>query len=357
MLKAGYARWLIIGAVCALAMTGCSSPSTSGETPTSGSGTSDSASCTAPGAFCIGLAIETGVVDDGAFNAAAWRGVQEAAVATGGVAEYLEPAEGMSYAAMLDDFGARDFDVVVATGVSQSETTVDAATSHPDTQFIGISQDMTNGPTNATGLLFRDDEAGYAVGYLAGLMSQTGTVAAVLGSESVIPLKRFGEGYRQGALAARPDVKVFMSYNNDSADSFNDPEWGQSTAAQQLVDGADVIFGAGGSTGIAALEAVAASPGAGTSLFCIGIDVDQYYTVPEARPCLLSSAEKRISAGVRDLIVQIHSGEKPEQNVEGAVGLAPFHDLASQVPDAVKVKVDAVVAGLDEGSIDTGVNF
>ena len=357
MATAGYVRWLVIGAASALLVVGCSSPSTSEAPSPTGSTAIDSASCADPETFCIGLALETGVINDGAFNAAAWQGVQEAAAATGGVAEYLEPTDDQSYEAILNDFSSRGFDVVVTTGVGQPETTVKAATEHPETQYVGISQDMTDGPTNATGLLFRDDEAGYAAGYLAGLMTQSGTVGAVLGSEKVIPLKRFGEGYRLGALAARPDATVIMSYNNDSADSFDDPEWGAATAAQQMAAGADLIFGAGGSTGIAALEAVAGSPGAGTSLFCIGIDVDQYETVPQARPCLLSSAEKRIAVGVRDLIVQIHAGAALAQNVEGAIGLAPYHDLAGQVPDSVKAQVDAVVAGLDDGSISTGVNF
>lgn len=357
MVKARNVSWLVIGAACALLVAGCSSTTDSGPSATSESAVPETASCADPNTFCIGLALESGVVDDGAFNAAAWQGVQEAAAATGGVAEYLESTDSGSYAANLDDFGARGFDVVVASGVSQPETTVEAATAHPNTRYIGISQDMANGPANATGLLFRDDEAGYAAGYLAGLMTKTGTVGAVLGSEDIIPLKRFGEGYRLGALAARPDATVIMSYNNESADSFNDPAWGAATAAQQIADGADVVFGAGGTTGIAALEAVAQSPVAGTSMFCIGIDVDQYETVPGARPCLLSSAEKRIAVGVRDLITVIHAGDMPEQNVEGEIGLAPYRDLEAQVPDSVKQKVDAVVAGLIDGSINTGVNF
>ena len=357
MITSGSARKLAVGAVLAIALAGCASTSPSQSASSSGSAVPASANCADADTFCIGLALETGVVNDGAFNAAAWKGVQEAAAATGGVAEYLESTDASPYAANLDDFGARGFDVVVASGVGQPEATVTAATAHPDTRFIGISQDMTDGPANATGLLFRDDEAGYAAGYLAGLMTKTGTVGAVLGSEQVIPLKRFGEGYRLGALAARPDATVIMSYNNDSADSFSDPTWGAAAAATQIAEGADLIFGAGGSTGIAALEAVAQSPGAGTSLFCIGIDVDQYETVPQARPCLLTSAEKWIALGIRDLVVQINDGVTPPQNVEGDTGLAPYHDLAAQVPDDVKAQVDAIEAGLIDGSISTGVDF
>ena len=47
----------------------------------------------------------------------------------------------------------------------------------------------------------------------------------------------------------------------------------------------------------------------------------------------------------------------PERNVEGGNGLAPCHDLADRVPDRVKVQVDEVIVGLNDGSIDTDVDF
>ena len=341
------ASWLPLGMVSAMLIAGCSSPSVE----------SDVESCSDSETFCIGLVLESGTVEDGAFNEAAWTGVQEAAEATGGVAEFLESSDPSSYAANLSNFADRGFDVVVASAVAAPQATIAAAEEFPTTQFIGISQDMSAGPINTTGLVFRDDEAGYAAGYLAGLMTQSGVVGAVLGSEDVLPLRRFGEGYRLGAEAARPGATVIMSYNNDSADSFNDPSWGSETAAQQVADGADIIFGAGGTTGIAALEVVAGQPSAGASLFCIGIDIDQYYTVPQARPCLLTSAEKRIASGVRDVVIGIHSGVTLDRNVEGEIGLAPYHDLESVVPNNVKQEMDVVVAGLIDGSIATGVNF
>lgn len=360
------ARWLAFGAACALLVTGCSSASptesSSESSPTESSSASasapqDSEPCADPETFCVGLVLESGFVDDGAFNEAAWEGVRDGAIATDGVATYLESTDADSYAANLDDLGSRGYDVVVASGVGQPEATVNAATAHPQTRYIGISQDMSDGPANATGLIFRDDEAGYLAGYLAGLMTQTGTVGAVLGSESVVPLKRFGEGYRLGALAARPDATVIMSYNNDSADSFNDPEWGAAASAEQLAGGADVIFGAGGTTGIAALETVAQSPGTGTTLFCIGIDVDQYLTVPQARPCLLSSAEKLITEGVSALVSDIHAGVATGPNVEGDVGLAPYYDMESRVPESVRQQMERIQAGLSDGTIATGVTF
>jgi basic membrane protein A len=336
-------------ALALLVMTGCSS--------TDSTDVDSAAECADDGSFCVGLVLEGGSVDDGAFNAAAWAGVQQAAEAAGGIAEYL-PSDGPdAYRENLADFAKRGFDVVVTTDVGRPELTIEAAENNPDTHFIAISQDMSSAPTNATGVLFRDDQAGYAAGYLAGLMTQTGVVGAVLGSEDVVPLRRFGEGYRLGVLAARPDAKVLMNYHNIDGDSFNDPQWGAMTAREQIAQGADVIFGAGGTTGTGALIAVAESPEAGTSLFCIGIDVDQYETVPDARPCLLSSAEKKITDGVNAAVTGVVTGQDLARNLDGQIGLAPYRELADRVPDDVKQRVDEVVAGLRDGAIATGVDF
>ncbi len=49
------------------------------------------------------------------------------------------------------------------------------------------------------------------------------------------------------------------------------------------------------------------------------IDVDQYVTVPQARVSLLSSAEKRIASGVRDVIMEINSEQTLHRNVEEVV--------------------------------------
>jgi basic membrane protein A len=339
-------RWLGLVAAGALLLVGCSSSQEASEPSAADCGD----------AFCIGLVLDGGVLDDGAFHAAAWQGVQAAAESAGGTAEYLGSEDADAYAANIAALAERGFDVIVTTFVALPDVTAEAAAAYPDSRFIGVSQDMSAATPNAIGLVFSDDKAGYAAGYLAGLMTQTGTVGAVLGSEEVIPLKRFGEGYRLGVLAARPDATVIMDYST-AADSFNDPEWAAATTAEQLAQGADIVFGAGGTTGTSALLTVAAAPGAGESVYCIGIDVDQWETVPDARPCLLTSAEKKIAAGVEAIIADIVAGSAPSGNVQGSVGLAPYHDLESRVPAEVQQRVLEVIAGLDAGSISTGVDF
>jgi basic membrane protein A len=139
---------------------------------------------------------------------------------------------------------------------------------------------------------------------------------------------------------------VYVLYQKNDDKAFIDPEWGAQTAKTMMDQGADVIFGAGGLTGNAAILT-----GAQGGTYVIGVDNDQYLTLPEAAPRMLSSAMKLISPGVYDLIKLSKEGNFPSGNYFGNVGYAPFHDLENEVPLDVKAEMDEIEAGLRDGSI------
>ena len=62
---------------------------------------------------------------------------------------------------------------------------------------------------------------------------------------------------------------------------------------------------------------VAKDPGAGTSVFCIGVDLDQYFTVPQAAPCLLTSAEKKLVLGTETLVKASVAGQMEGGDFKG----------------------------------------
>jgi basic membrane protein A len=315
--------------------------------------TTDDSNCAAPENYCIGLVTDTGKVDDKSFNQAAWEGTQMAAEKVGGFAKYIETTDPKDYANNIGQFAQADYDTIVTVGFLMAEATGVAAAEYPDIDFIGVDQFQGETIPNLTGLVFNEDRAGYAAGYLAGLMTQTGKVGAVLGTDTVPPVKLFGEGYKVGAQAANPDVEVTLVYHEPN-NAFNDPEWGAAESRKQLDQGADVIFAAGGNTGNGGLIEIAKDPGAGTTVFCIGVDIDQYFTVPQAAPCLLTSAEKKLVEGTEELVLLSYDGAFPGGNFFGPTGLAPYHDTESAVPADVQAAVAEVLAGLQDGSIDTG---
>jgi basic membrane protein A len=301
----------------------------------------------------VGLVTDVGKVDDKSFNQSAWEGVQQAQ--KDGVAseiKFIETTDPKDYAKNISQFGDAGYEVIVTVGFALGEETVKSAKKYQAAKFIGVDQFQAEVVPNVAGLIFDEDKAGYLAGALAALMSKSGTIGAVLGTDAVPPVWRFGEGYRVGAQAVRPDIKINIVYHNDVGfdKTFTDPEWGKTTAQSMIAKGADVIFGAGGKTGNGALIGCAEK-----NVMAIGVDTDQYYTVPEAQKVLLSSAMKLITPGVANLIKAVKDGTFKGGNVTGEVGLAPFHDFETKVPAEVKAKLAEIDKGLKAGTIKTNV--
>ena len=358
-------RYLVaVPAALALTLAGCGGTSGNTESPAaSGSAApgapTDDSNCADEAVFCIGLVTDTGKVDDKSFNQSAHEGALEAQKQTKGFYKYIETQDAKDYAANMAQFTNKKYDAIVTVGFLMTDATLEAAKANPGTRFIGVDQGYDPAAVsgkNVTGLIFPEDQAGYGAGYLAGLMTKTNKLGQVLGLE-IPPVQKFAKGFEAGAKAANPAITVTTVYHPAGDNAFNDPVWGAGEAKKQLAQGADIIFGAGGNTGNGALQEVAKAKGAGTEVFCIGVDTDQWDTVPAAQPCLITSAMKLITEGVTETLVTAKDGDFAENQTLGKAGLAPFHDFESVIPADVKAKVDEVVKQMEAGTLQTGVTL
>ena len=332
-------RWLLAAVVCIVALTpmlaGC------------GGG----AKCD----FRIGLVTDVGEVDDKSFTEAGWNAVKAAAEELG-VSEdcrgYIETQDAKDYGTNMASFIDEGAKVIVAPGFGSTQATEEAAKTYPDTMFIGVDHWYADPPANLVGLVFNEDESGFLAGCLAALMTESGIVGGVYGTDVVPPVVYFREGYESGVKYVDSSVKVLGAYHPGGlATGFTDPQWGHETAATMIDQGADVIFGAGGKTGNGGMEEAAER-----GKWCIGVDVDQYFTMPDSvKPYLLSSAMKMIGPGVVDLLKKAKDGDFPSGQVFGSAALASFHDTDSKIPQDVKDRIVEITKGVQDGSIPTGV--
>jgi basic membrane protein A and related proteins len=306
--------------------------------------------------FCVGLVTDVGRVNDMSFNQSAWEGVQRAEQELGAVVNYIETSDSQDYDKNIATFADEGYDVIVTVGFGMTEATDKAAGIYPNIKFIGVDQSQYTDVAGVVGLNFPEDNAGFLVGALAAMVSKTNHIGAVCGTDAVPPVWRFGEGYRAGAAYADglkgTSTTVDVVYHNDVGfdRTFTDPEWGAATANAMMEQGADAIFGCGGITGNGAITAAAQA-----GKYAIGVDTDQYLTLPEAAPRLLTSAMKLITPGVFDLISKAKDGQFPVGNYYGNAGYAPFHDLESEVSQEVKSLMERIDIGLQSGTIQTNV--
>lgn len=325
------------------------------EPATTAAAPSDGGDCSAEETLCVGLVTDVGKIDDKSFNQSAWEGVQQVAGDLGATFDYIETQDSNDYATNINTYVDQGYDIVVSVGFALGEATQTAATDNPDVDFIGVDQFPGDGaPANYTGLVFNEDKAGFLAGALAGLLTESNQIAAVLGTDLVPPVVAYGEGFKNGVAYtnAEAGADVILTYHPGGLDvAFTDPAWGADTARQALDQGVDVVFGAGGLTGNGALAEVAKEGG---SAFCIGVDSDQWDTVPEAQPCLVTSAMKLITPGVVDLVNMSVDGSFPGGAFFGDVGLAGYHDFDSVVPDDAKTQIEELTPQVLDGTVETG---
>src|SRR5262249_51693526 len=128
--------------------------------------------------------------------------------------------------------------------------------------------------------------------------------------------------------------------------------WGRTNALQLVNNGNDVLFAAGGSTADAALEAAADQ-----GITVIGAETDNYTRLTGIRPELATSAVSDIRSGVRDLIQLAREGKFPSGEFVGQVGLASFHEFEDKIPPDVTTKLDEIINGLGNHSINIDVPY
>jgi hypothetical protein len=201
-------------------------------------------------------------------------------------------------------------------------------------------------------MTFASEQAGYLAGTLAALMSDSHVVGAV-GGMAIPAVTAFIDSYGNAAQCADPSTTVIISYTG----TFVDPDLGAQTAQEQMLLGADVIFGVGGATGNGAILTATQS-----GAWAIGVDTDQYDTLFEGGAVpgadrLLSSAMKRLDNAVFDTIGDVISGTFTSGTVlytvaEDGVGLAPFHKTEPSIPQSVRSRLSGVEQGLREGWLD-----
>ena len=183
--------------------------------------------------------------------------------------------------------------LVFAAGFFMTDPINTIAPKFPNVKFAAVDvsyADLKANPPNVRGIQFKEQEAGYLVGYLAGLVlkQQKGPdVASAIGANVVPAIVRYMAGYKAGVKKADPKATVFTEYANDP--TFNDQSKCRETALNQIGRHTQIIFAVAGGCGLGALDAAK-----GAHIWGIGVDSDQLYLGPE----MLTSALKDVANAV-----------------------------------------------------------
>ena len=248
----------------------------------------------------VGLVADQGELNDHGFNQLAYQGLLKAEHDLGVKGRVVESATPADYIPNMVALARQGYDLIIGVGFAQGDAIAATAQRFPNTHFaiVDVDQrDLKGKPKNVVGLLFKEQEVGYLVGYLGALSAKREgkkTISAVGGFKQP-PVDRYIAGYRAGAQRAVPGIKVVWSYSQDWDNQAKCKE----LAFSQIAHGSGVVFQVAGGCGLGALDAAREK-----GVWGIGVDADQSFLGPH----VLTSAKKGVDAAVFLTIKSLVSG-------------------------------------------------
>lgn len=360
-------RWLGASAALVSLMLVLAACQTPGASETAAESAAESAGgSVAPAGYKACEVSDTGGIDDKGFNQNAYEGLQNAETDLGVEIAFLESTADTDYQPNINALIDQGCDLVVTVGFLLGDATQAAAATNPDQLFAIVDFAYDPAKPNILGLVFDTASASMLQGYLAAGMSTTGIVGT-FGGVQITPVTDFMNGFAAGIAyyndAHGTDVElkgwIPATQTGVFTGDFDDQDKGRTTAEALMQEGADIIFPVAGPVGIGAMAAVSDNPAQlDPAPMFIGVDVDQFISVPGNEAIMLSSVLKRIDNAVFAAIETAMGLDGLwESNLyvgtlenEG-VGMAPFHEFEDDVPAELVTEIDGLRAALIAGDV------
>ena len=343
-----FAASAVLLTAAALALSGCGTPPDTSATDNSAQASN----------YLACMVSDQGGFEDKSFNQSGFEGLQQAQTELGVQIKWAESKNASDFAPNLASMKTQNCDLTFTVGYMLADATEAQATANPDDDFAIIDDNSIDLP-NVKSLVFKTSDAAFLAGYLAAAYSTTGTVAT-FGGMQIPSVTIFMDGFVDGVAQYNQDysktVKVLgwdkASQNGSFTGDFEDQSKGQNTTKNFIDQGADVIMPVAGPVGngaaAAALEA--------DNVAVIWVDADGFETNPQYQDILLTSVMKEIGASVFDTIKASESGSFTNDPyigtlANGGVGIAPYHNFDSKIPQDIKDKITQLSDDISSGKL------
>jgi basic membrane protein A len=286
---------------------------------------------------------DIGGLNDRSFNHLAYVGLQKAEKDLGIQGRVLTSSKPSDYIPNLTTLAQQGNDLIIPVGFLMADATTAIAKQVPTAKFsiIDYSAAALKGkPQNVEGLLFKEQEAGYLVGYLSGLYAKDNNIKVIssVGGQKIPPVDHYIAGYQAGAKAADPGIQTLNGYSQD----FVAQDKCKEIALNQIAKGSGVVFQVAGQCGLGALDAAKEKGKQG-----IGVDADQGYLGSH----ILTSAQKKVDVAVYNAIKAAQDGQfKGGQDIinqlsNGGVGFGTLNAIGQKYKSQIEKVQQDIISG------------
>jgi basic membrane protein A len=315
---------------------------------------------------CVVSGASPGGFQDKSFNQLSYEGLERAADELGIDFLDVRSTSSSDFAPNIQSLIDQNCTLVVTTGFDLGAAAGEAAAANPDIQFLTVDTivdedfDGDTDSPNIKPVIFDTAQAAFMAGYASASYS-TSKIVGTFGGGNFSTVSIFMDGFAQGVdywNEQKDDSVKVLGWDREKQDGLFTGSFvaGQEAinAAQGLVDqGADVLLPVGGEIYQSAASVIRDS---GKDIALLGVDADVFETDPTVGDLLLTSVLKAVDVGVEEAVLKAGVGEFDVTPFIGtleneALGLAPFHDWESKVSPDLQGELDAIVAGIVDGSI------
>ncbi|MCW2941324.1 MAG: hypothetical protein JWN00_4309 [Actinomycetia bacterium] len=287
---------------------------------------------------------QTGLGDHG-FNDLAKLGIDETAKALGGLAKVIQSSEQAQYVPNLQQSVSSGSTVTIGVGFLLTDSMSQVAQSNPNAKFVLIDATAVGTDkkplTNVASINFKEQEAAFLTGIIAGLTTKTHRIGFVGGIKSG-PVVRFLAGFEAGIKQVDPKTRLSTAFLGNFTDSAKAKELAKGYSDA----GADIVMEVAGSGGLGVYDA-AKEEGAGH--WVIGTDTCKDQLAPQN---FLTSATKDVAGMVAKESKAaadgtFKGGELRLGLADNAVGVCDktFGTLPKNIQDTVTKATTAIKAG------------
>ena len=265
-------------------------------------------------------------------------------------------SDAAKYSPALEDAGAEGYEVVLCSN-NFNNAVMEVAARYPKTLYIMYDGWTKDDIANVYAIQYKNSEAGYLAGALAGLMTSAkgnaqinpANIIGFIGGREITSINDFFVGYIAGAQKVNPSVKVIYNYVN----SFTDTAKAKDQAFIQIKTySADVIYHAAGRAGLGLFDAAAE-----TGTYAIGVDTDQaslFGSEPAKASQILTSTMKRVDLTLFQAVSRFMDGEKlggQKVYIGAAEGAIAYSGFNKAVPASVQKDLEKIQSEIKAGSV------
>lgn len=278
----------------------------------------------------VGIMLSDAGLGDQSFSDLGFVGLEKARDELNIEFEYLEIKDTKTYEAGLEELVQQENDLIIGLGFSMQEPLEEIASKYPDSTFLLI--DAKSDLPNVFNVTFKEEEASYLIGAIAG-MKTVSNVVGFVGGAKVPLIQKFETGFIEGVKSVNEEATIISKY----AENFGDDKLGATIAKEMINQNADYIYPAAGFTGVGVIQEAQKS-----YIYSFGVDSDQFYLAEQA---VVSSMLKKVDVAIFNAVKNLtENGElsKKEEVLglkENGVDIAPIRviDLS---PSEMKVLED-----------------